>query len=70
MRPTSDPRSSAAKEMELKLVEEISILQRRLELMGMDGDCAYEHAISRLYEAMVEERKRQLTALQITYFSI
>jgi hypothetical protein len=52
--------------MELKLVEEIAILQRRLELMGMDGDCAYEHAISRLYQAMVEDRKQQLTALQIT----
>jgi hypothetical protein len=70
MRPTSGSWSSPAKEMELKLVEEIAILQRRLELMGTDGDCAYEHAISRLYESMVEERKRQLTALQITNFSI
>jgi len=66
MCPTSGSRSSSAKEMELKLVEEIAILQRRLELMGMDGDCAYEHAISRLYQAMVEDRKQQLTALQIT----
>ena len=66
MRPTPGSRSNSAKEMELKLVEEIAILQRRLELMGMDGDCAYEHAISRLYQAIVEVRKQQLTALQIT----
>jgi hypothetical protein len=65
MCPTSGSQSSSAKERELKLLEEIAILQRRLELMGMDGDCAYEHAISRLYQGMVEERKRQLTALQM-----
>jgi hypothetical protein len=33
--------------------------------MGMDGDCAYERAMSRLYTTMVEDRKRQLAALPL-----
>jgi len=47
----------------LQLLEEISLLQRRLHLMGGDGDCAYERAISRLYEDMVADRWRQLAQL-------
>jgi hypothetical protein len=47
----------------LQLIEEIAALESRLEDMGMDGDCAYERAISRVYAVMVEERKQQLAAL-------
>ena len=44
----------------LQLLEEIATLESRLEDMGLDGDCAYERAMSRLYADMVEERKRRL----------
>lgn len=47
----------------LCLQEEIAILERRLENMGVDGDCAYERAMSRLYTAMVKERKQRLVTL-------
>jgi hypothetical protein len=63
MYATSGSRISTAKNRELELLDEIAILQRRLELMGMEGDCAYERAISKLYQAMVKKRKQQLTAL-------
>lgn len=49
-----------------QLMEEIATLQRRLDDMGLDGDCAYERAISRLYTGMVEDRKQQLTLLRRT----
>ena len=65
--PTS--RSSTARGRALELLEEIEILQRRLEVMGMDGDCAYEHAISSLYQRMVEERQAQLKALQLAHLT-
>lgn len=48
----------------LLLLEEIASLERRLNDMGMDGDCAYERAISRVYTGLVEKRKQQLAALQ------
>lgn len=48
----------------LRLLEEIATLQRRLDDMGLDGDCAYERAISRLYTGMLEDRKQQLAALR------
>jgi hypothetical protein len=63
MYATSGSRISTAKNRELELLDEIAILQRRLELMGMEGDCAYERAISKLYQGMVKKRKQQLTAL-------
>jgi hypothetical protein len=63
MYATSGSRISTTKNRELELLDEIAILQRRLELMGMEGDCAYEHAISKLYQGMVKKRKQQLTAL-------
>jgi hypothetical protein len=48
----------------LQLLEEIATLERRLDDMGLDGDCAYERAISRLYTGMVEDRKQKLAVLQ------
>lgn len=47
-----------------QLQEEISTLERRLEDMGMDGDCAYERAISKVYISLVARRKAQLAALE------
>ena len=32
-----------------QLREEITLLERRIRLMGEDGDCAYERAMSTLY---------------------
>jgi hypothetical protein len=68
MYATSGSRISTAKNRELELLDEIAILQRRLELMGMEGDCAYERNISKLYQGMVKKRKQQLTALQVSLY--
>jgi hypothetical protein len=51
-------------EQALQLQDEIATLESRLEDMGIDGDCAYERAMSRLYTDMVEDRKRRLAALR------
>jgi hypothetical protein len=51
-------------EQTLQLMEEIATLESRLEDMGMDGDCAYERAISRVYTDMLNDRRRQLAALR------
>lgn len=48
----------------LQLQDEIATLESRLADMGMDGDCAYERAMSRLYTDLVEDRKRRLAALR------
>ena len=58
-------RSQAGEDWQQQLLEEIATLECRLEDMGMDGDCAYERAMSRLYTTMVEDRKRQLAALPL-----
>jgi len=49
-----------------QLKDEITVLQSRLDDMGLDGDCAYERAISRLYTSLVADRKKQLAMLQQT----
>jgi hypothetical protein len=48
----------------LDLLEEIALLEERRRLMGEDGDCAYERAISRLYQSMVAERWQLLAVLE------
>ena len=50
----------------LELQEEIAILERRLDLMGTDGDCAYERAISKVYLELVEKKKQQLADLRVS----
>jgi hypothetical protein len=47
------------------LQEEIAVLERRLDAMGLDGDCAYERAISKVYIDLVADRKQQLAALAL-----
>jgi len=64
MYATLESQLCSGKDRAMELLEEIASLERRLHLMGMDGDCAYERAISKLYQRMVEERKQQLADLQ------
>ena len=47
------------------LQEEIAVLERRLDAMGLDSDCAYERAISKVYINLVASRKKQLAALAL-----
>jgi hypothetical protein len=47
------------------LREEIALLERRLDDMGVDGDCAYERAMSKVYINLVANRKQQLAALAL-----
>ena len=51
-----------------QLREEISLLERRIRLMGEDGDCAYERAMTMLYQRMVAERWRQIALLEYRLF--
>lgn len=43
---------------------EIAQLERRLRTMGLDGDCAYERALSQAYDALLLQKRRQLAALR------
>ena len=45
------------------LAEEIKLLENRLETMGLDGDCAYERALSKVYDSLLIQRRRQLASL-------
>ncbi len=45
------------------LRQEIAFFETRLHEMGEKGDCAYEHALSRAYEALLRERRQQLAQL-------
>jgi len=60
--PTS-ARFAGGEDRARQLAEEIARLEERLQDMGMDGDCAYERAMVRLYVDMVDDRRRQLVAL-------
>lgn len=54
----------AGREQALNLEVEIAALEERLEEMGIDGDCAYERAMSKVYQGMLEQYRQQLAALQ------
>jgi hypothetical protein len=45
------------------LRQEIAFFEGRLIEMGESGDCAYEHALSKAYRALLKQRKSQLAAL-------
>ena len=49
---------------EQELVEQIDLLERRLRHLGLDGDCAYERAISKLYQALVKKHRNRLEAIR------
>lgn len=42
------------------LRQEIAFFEGRLIEMGEAGDCAYERALSKVYQALLAERKHQL----------
>ncbi len=45
------------------LRQEIAFFETRLRQMGETGDCAYEHALSRAYHSLLQERRGQLAVL-------
>ena len=45
------------------LAEEIKLLENRLHTMGLDGDCAYERALSKVYDSLLIQRRRQLATV-------
>lgn len=45
---------------EQRLREQIELLESRLRVMGLDGDCAYERAMSSLYQRLLEELRTRL----------
>ena len=68
MYATPGSRISTANKRELELLDEIALLQRRLEMKAMYGDCSYERAISKLYQGMIKKRKQQLATLQVSLY--
>jgi len=46
-----------------EIAEEIAMLEARLHSVGLDGDCAYERALSKVYDALLVQRRRQLASL-------
>ena len=46
------------------LLEEIRALESRLAAVGLDGDCAYERALSQIYDRLLRERRDQLAAIR------
>jgi len=46
------------------LEEEIRMFECRLAQLGPDGDCAYERALSRVYDNLLEERRNRLAAMR------
>ena len=59
----SIPSLAPARRME-DLVSEIALLQSRIEGMGLDGDCAYERALLKVYRSLLEQRNQELRALR------
>lgn len=43
---------------------EIEQLEARLAQMALHDDCAYEKAMARAYEGMLDERRRRLASLR------
>jgi len=43
---------------------ELQMFQRQLHRFAGEGDCAYERALSALYQKLFEQRLRQLNALR------
>ena len=46
-----------------RLMEEIAFFGARLLAMGHNGDCAYENALARTYQALLDARRHALTIL-------
>lgn len=48
------------------LQAQIEALEARLISMGLDGDCAYERAMSKVYDGLLRDRRRRLQAMRAT----
>lgn len=46
------------------LEEEIRLFEERLARLGPDGDCAYERALSRAYDSLLDECRARLAAMR------
>jgi hypothetical protein len=46
-----------------RLLEEIAYLEARLITIGQTGDCAYEKAMARSYNQLLQLRRRELSSL-------
>ncbi|WJW75017.1 hypothetical protein QVG61_10985 [Thiohalobacter sp. IOR34] len=60
----SHPTEGLSRPLAKHLREEIALLEARLSTLGLDGDCAYERALSGAYSRLLEERRSQLAALR------
>ncbi len=58
MRATQQPLVGTAAE---RLEEEIAALEKRLDQIGPDGDCAYEKAMIRFFEQQLGMRRELLS---------
>lgn len=47
-----------------QLHEELKFFAKQAERYAGGGDCAYERALERAYQALVDQRQRQLNALR------
>ncbi|MCP5421009.1 MAG: hypothetical protein H6970_03740 [Gammaproteobacteria bacterium] len=56
-------RVTSGRRAEDYLRHEIAFYESRLTEMGEKGDCAYEHALSRAYRSLLQERREQLANL-------
>lgn len=44
----------------VRIEEEIAILEKRLDQIGPDGDCGYENAMIRFFQAQIDMRRQRL----------
>jgi len=45
------------------LSSEIELYQSRINVMGLDGDCAYERALIKVYNDLLVQRNSELKAM-------
>jgi hypothetical protein len=46
-----------------RVKKDIAYFEARLNELGQSGDCAYEKAMVKVYDSMLEDRRRQLALL-------
>ncbi len=46
-----------------RLIEEIAYIEARLIAIGQTGDCAYEKAMARSYQQLLQQRRQELACL-------
>ena len=58
--PVCGNRSDDSARLKIRLKEEISFLQLRLQQLGPEGDCGYEKALIRFFHEQIQRRHEQL----------